>query len=80
MRKTVSIDVSHLDADAFHQPNPDYIRGLLADANLTQFEAARRLGVSGRTMQDWLSARVEYEISFSAQIVLELLAKAGLTK
>ena len=38
-------DASH------HDPRPEYLRALLADAGLTQREAAERLGVDPRTMR-----------------------------
>lgn len=38
-----------------HAPNPTYLRELLEQAGLSQSEAARRLGISDRTMRMYLA-------------------------
>lgn len=38
-----------------HRPDPAYLLGLLDDAGLSQTEAAKRLGISDRTMRRYLA-------------------------
>lgn len=40
-----------------HNPDPAYLRGLIARAGLSQREAARRIGVSERVMRQYLADR-----------------------
>lgn len=44
---------------AKHNPDPDYLRELLERTGLSQREAARRIGVSERTMRYYLSTDPE---------------------
>ena len=38
-----------------HNPDPDYLRGLIDSAGISQREAARRLGISPRMMRQYLA-------------------------
>lgn len=38
-----------------HNPEPAYLRGLLASAGVSQREAARRIGISERVMRYYLA-------------------------
>lgn len=57
-----------------HRPNdPDYVRELLTKAGISQREAARRLGVTDRTMRHWCAGTAP--IPYTAQYALECLAE-----
>ena len=63
------------DADN-HNPDPDYLRGLVERAGLSQREAAERVGVSDRMMRYYLAYGDENRpCPYSVQFVLESLAK-----
>ena len=38
-----------------HNPRPEYLRALLAQSGMSQREAARRIGISERTMRQYLA-------------------------
>lgn len=38
-----------------HNPGPEYLRGLIAQAGLTQNQAAHRIGISERMMRYYLA-------------------------
>lgn len=57
---------------AHHNPRPDYLCALLSTAGLSQLEAARRIGVSGRVMRYYLAG--EREAPYPIQYALEQLA------
>jgi transcriptional regulator with XRE-family HTH domain len=44
---------------AQHNPAPDYLRELIAQAGLTQREAARAIGISERMMRYYLSPEAD---------------------
>lgn len=56
-----------------YNPNPDYLRELIARAGVSQREAARRIGVTERAMRFWLTGRPE--IPYTAQFALESLSE-----
>ena len=61
-----------------HDPRPDSLRSLLDAANLTQREAARRLGISERTMRYYLadpSSQNYRPAPYVVQYALEQLAR-----
>lgn len=60
-----------------YNPNPDYLRGLLDQAGLTQLEAAQLLGISDRVLRYYLSdegSKSYREASYTVQFALECLA------
>lgn len=81
MSKTIP-DVRH------HRPDPVYLLGLLDKAGLSQSEAARRLGISDRTMRRYLALPERRDDSgdtvaervicpYTVQFALEMLALAS---
>lgn len=71
-----------------HRPDPEYLLGLLNAAGLSQSEAARRLGISDRTMRRYLalpgrrdasgnSVSERVECPYTVQFSLEMLALAA---
>jgi hypothetical protein len=62
-----------------HDPRPEYLRALLADAGLTQREASRLIGISERQMRAHLCSRAlpGYRTpSYPVQYAIEQLARA----
>ncbi len=57
-----------------HNPDPTYLRGLLAEAGLSQRGAARRIGVSERTMRAYVAGKVGHDAPYVVQYALERLA------
>ena len=66
-----------IDARQHHNPDPAYLRGLIERAGLSQPEVARRLGVEDTTVRRWLMTPPRATCPYSAQVALELMAKAG---
>jgi transcriptional regulator with XRE-family HTH domain len=64
---------------AKHNPDPLYLRELLAQAGLSQQAAARAIGVSARVMRYYLADQVgDYrEAPYAVQFALEALARGG---
>lgn len=62
-----------------HDPSPEYLRALIADAGVSQREAARRIGVSERVMRYYLSdTAADYRPApYPIQYALECLALSG---
>lgn len=60
------------DARLHYNTSPDYLRSLIEAAGISQREAARRLGVSDRTVRYWLAGAER--INYPAQYCLEALA------
>lgn len=56
-----------------HNPDPNYLRSLLAQAGISQREAARRVGISERAMRYYLSGR--RECPYSIQFCLESMPR-----
>ncbi|MDO4224233.1 MAG: helix-turn-helix transcriptional regulator [Acinetobacter sp.] len=60
-----------------YNPDPDYLRELIAKTGLTQNEVAQRVGVSGRTMRRYLtfSTSENYQQApYAVQFAIECLA------
>lgn len=62
---------------AKHNPDPAYLRELVARSGLSQRRAAVLVGVSGRMMRHYLSLTPEswHPAPYSVQYALEQLAK-----
>lgn len=58
--------------------DPDYIRGLIDKAGVTQEEAAASIGVAKRTIGSWLGGEAQWK--YPAQHALECLVKYGVSK
>lgn len=61
------------DARLHYNTNPAYLRGLIEQAGISQREAARRLGISDRSLRYWLAG--QENIPYAGQYCLECLAK-----
>lgn len=65
-----------------HDPRPEYLRALIAQAGLSQRAAARQIGVSERTMRQYLAGRrtlsdgrvIPCLAPYAVQFALEALA------
>jgi len=59
-----------------HNPNPAYLRGLVARTGLTQEQAAKALGISARSMRAHLSESKasRQDAPYVVQFALEALA------
>lgn len=60
-----------------HNPDPDYLRGLIERAGLNQVQAAERIGITPRTMRAHLSPRLiksHTDAPYPVQYALESLA------
>lgn len=57
-----------------HNPDPAYIRQLIADAGLDVQQAALILGISERMMRYYLSESSSHRCPYSVQYCLEVLA------
>lgn len=61
-----------------HNPDPAYLRGLVAKTGLSQREIARRIGISDRLMRMYLADRstaTTQVAPYAVQYALEQLAK-----
>lgn len=56
-----------------HNPAPEYLRGLVDSAGLSQRAAAHRIGVSERVMRYYLAG--EREAPYPVQFTLECLPR-----
>ena len=54
-----------------YNPDPAYIRALVAESGLSQSKAAKAIGHNERTMRYWLSGQHTY--AYSVQYALEKL-------
>lgn len=61
-----------------HNPGPTYLRGLIKVAGLTQNQAARKIGVSERSMRYYLAG--QRECPYPVQFCLESLAKVAVVR
>ena len=53
---------------------PAYIRGLIAQSGLTQEACAGKIGVSFRSLKDYIAESHNSAIPYAAQVLLEDLA------
>ena len=62
-----------------HDPDPAYLRSLIADAGLSIRATARRLGISERMMRYYVAdeAGDHRSAPYAVQYALEALAKGG---
>ena len=61
-----------------HNPDPRYLRSLVAQTELTQREIARRIGISERTLRTFLADRgaaTAGSAPYAVQYCLEVLAR-----
>lgn len=64
-----------LDAREYHNPDPAYLRGLLRQSDLSQAEAAARIGIPLRTLERNLQQGTKYPADYRTQYMLERLAE-----
>jgi transcriptional regulator with XRE-family HTH domain len=58
-----------------HNPDPLYLRALIERTGLSQAECARIIGVSARTLREYLALEGKlHEASYPVQFALECLA------
>ena len=57
-----------------HNPEPDYLRGLVAQTGLTQSKAAASIGIPSRTFRDYLNEGHKSKAPYPVQFALEALA------
>lgn len=63
------------NAAAYHHPDPQYLRGLVERAGVTQASAAHAIGISPRQMRYYLSLSDDHQAApYSVQFALERLA------
>lgn len=67
-----------IDARLHHNPDPEYLRGLIERAGISQREAARRLGVSDAHLRKWLRSPPASVCPYPAQVALEIIAGRGI--
>lgn len=63
---------------ATYNPSPEYLRALLAQAGVSQSEAARLLRIDPRTMRSYLSPESvsrRSDAPFAVQLALERMAE-----
>lgn len=63
-----------LNAAEHHNPDAFYLRDLIDQASLSQRAAARRIGISERTMRDYLNPAHPSKAPYAVQYCLEALA------
>lgn len=62
---------------SMYNPDPDYLRGLLARAGISQASAAERIGLSARQLRYYLSRASDHQDApYPVQFALESLAAA----
>jgi transcriptional regulator with XRE-family HTH domain len=64
------------NAALYHNPDPEYLKKVIARAGISQREAARRIGVSERVMRQYLAFRdssTALEAPYPVQFTLENL-------
>ena len=57
-----------------YNPSRDYLLSLIQQAGLTQRSAAQRIGVSERSMRDYLNPAHKSKAPYPVQFALECLA------
>ena len=61
------------DVDQYN-PSRDYLLGLIQQAGLTQRGAAKQIGVSERSMRDYLNPNHKSKAPYPVQFALECLS------
>jgi len=56
-----------------YNPNPDYLRALIEKSGLSQRAAAKKIGVSERSMRSYISNRDPSKAPYPVQFCLESL-------
>ena len=56
-----------------YNPNPDYLRELIANSGLTQKQAAKAIGHNERTMRYWLTGK--HTFPYTVQFTMEVLTR-----
>jgi len=78
----ISTTVVHADSDVQHKtpnskeynPSPEYLRELIENSGLSQRAAARQIGISERSMREYLSlTNRKKKASYAIQFALESL-------
>ena len=59
----------------YHNPDPDYIRRLIRDAGMTQNKACAKIGISLRSLHDYINPKHPSKIPYSVQFCLEELGR-----
>lgn len=59
-----------------YNPDPDYLRSLVERSGLSQREVARRVGVSERTMRDYLNSNHKSAHTYPVQFTIEMLVES----
>lgn len=59
---------------SLHNPDPEYIRGLVVASGLSQHMAALRIGISVRMLKYYISAADYRPAPYVVQYALEMLA------
>ena len=69
----------HTPDASTHDPDPDYLRGLIKRAGMSASAAARRIGVSLRSMRYYLApCDADHRAApYHVQFALEALAREG---
>lgn len=62
---------------SLHNPDPQYLRGLLRRTGLSQREAAEMIGIPVRTLEDFLSVKNRARADYRTQFALEVLADSA---
>jgi hypothetical protein len=63
-----------------HNPDPEYLRGLIKQASISIREAARRIGINERLLRMYLADRQSksaQNCTYPVQFCLEMLAMNG---
>lgn len=58
-----------------HNPDPDYLKSLIAGAGLTQAEVYTTLGIGHRTWHNWMNKEHPSKHSYCVQVAVETLIK-----
>jgi len=62
-----------------YNPSPEYLRELIENSGLSQRAAARQIGISERSMREYLSlTNRKKKASYAIQFALESLAASNL--
>lgn len=61
-----------------YNPNPDYLKSLIASVGLTQAEVYKTLGIGHRTWHNWMSHAHPSKHSYCVQVAVEALVRERL--